>query len=325
MDGKYIIPLIYKEYGRSRGCRDSAEAFAKYIEDIVNEESLNIRTQLIEVNDLVKYARNSHFKDRIIFNICFVQNPDQRLFYDLIKTPKDIVFCKEILDIKTDYIQDLKTVMWKDIPRHRYFPKYYSPVFNRNRGKRVYQDPNGKWIANINYCWYNRVDTSPYQTSVYEAYCNLLKINDYKVEAFGFKNDVSIGEIFKRNDVILYTAPDHLDPFPNTIFQALVNNLAVIEIVNPNTGKTDPGFQTLKETFSHKVYSEAEWNEYMENGFWDFGMYNNNENISNHRRFNEFTIGSLNYYLTPEEYAEKVLRLKTDETKYELKKRLLRI
>lgn len=342
---KYIITLIYKEYGRSRGCRDSAEAFAEYLEEIVNKESLKIETQLINVNNLRDFVFNKSFKESILFNICFIQDPEQRGLYEVIKTRNDIVFCKDIIDKKTDYIQDFRTIIWKGVQPHRYFPKYYGTIYKRDRNssKRVYYTftDNRQLNIDINYCWYNRKDISPTQTAFYNKFItelinnypvpldNLLKDTDVTsnnfVQAFGYNNDSLLVDIFNKCDVILYTAPDHLDPFPNTIFQALVNNLAVIEIPNPNTGKTDPGFQALKEYFPHKVYSVDKWMEYTKTKFWHFGIYNENGNISSIARFEELTNGSINKFLLPEEYAVKVFKSKLEETKSKIEKHVLKL
>ena len=83
---KNLIPLIYKDYGRSRGCGDSVAAFKRYIEEISNKESLNIKPLIIEITDLPRWINTKFgirpFKDLILFNICFIQNPEQRGFYD---------------------------------------------------------------------------------------------------------------------------------------------------------------------------------------------------------------------------------------------------
>ena len=339
---KNLIPLIYKDYGRSRGCGDSVAAFKRYIEEISNKESLNIKPLIIEITDLPRWINTKFgirpFKDLILFNICFIQNPEQRGFYDFIKTKKDIVFGKKVVDKNTDYIQNIEALKWLGEDFSRYFPKYYGDVFVRYRsGKRTHI----KCEPDINYCWYNRSDTSPVQTSFYNMFIDEL-VNNYPyklenllvggietnnnfVQSFGYNNDIPVGDLFDKCDIILYTAPDHFDPFPNTIFHALINNLAVIEIVNPNTGKTDPGFQMLKEYFPHKVYSTTHWMQYVKNDFEDFSIYNTNQNIGNIRRFKNVVRNTIFKNTEMEDYALHRFYCFVKETKDRLKRHILNI
>ena len=328
---KNLIPLIYKDYGRSRGCGDSAKAFKKYIEEISNTESLNIKPLLIEVNDLPRWINtkfgNIQFKDLILFSICFIQNPEQRGFYDFIKTKKDVVFCKRVLDKEIDYIQNVYTIEKLGEDPSRHFPKFYGKFLYKEYrpGNRV--EKIGEEIKiDINYCWYDRSDTSPIQSMVYNTIGLMLKLKGYSVESFGFKNDIPIEDVIKRNDVILYTAPDHLDPFPNTIFQAVINNLAVIELPNENTGVTDPGFQMIKDYFPHKVYSLEEWSKYITTDFKEFAEKNHNRNISNLERYSKVATGTV--YQNPKnigDYNKRMWWKLIEETTNRIKKHIIKV
>lgn len=301
------IPILYKDYGRKRGCVDSAKHYEYLINKILFNsasttinEHCNTRTeggawrfdhlrdfqllnqniaQYIDMNEYLRQVKNLKkwvkilgdkydlrveadaveiddikyrriMKSKVLFQMCMIQNSNQRGIFELYRKPGDIAFCKGMdIDSEDDYVQALLPAYTTNF---RLFPKYMSADFiiNPNTLKLEYmyrninnyekvikQYPNHKIPVNITF--YNRTDTCPNQTEKYLKYIEMLQTNpkyskyNFTVTEIGYENDIqhfNLINVLDTTDIFLYTEPDHRDTYPNTILQAISRMALILHI-----------------------------------------------------------------------------------------------
>ena len=234
---QYIIPLIYKDYGRMRGQIASVIAFERFFEEFHEKESyLGFQCLRVEVSEIKELYKNKLFRDKILFSFNFVQDIEARGMYPLIARKHDICFSKENVKGKYPYEfvnEYAQTRMYSTNKGMKYFPKYFR--FTKEKSTKEILDSFHRLInfKPIVIGIYYRKDTCPIQAKVYDEI--LLKLKDasqIKFKLYGLDNDIDLQNEKLDVDAFLYVHPNHKDPFPNIIFDALCNSIPIIRIVN---------------------------------------------------------------------------------------------
>ena len=232
----YIIPLIYKDYGRMRGQIASVIAFEKFFNDFHERESyLSFQCMRVEVDEIKELYKNKLFRDKILFSFNFVQDIEARGMYPLIARKHDICFSKENVKGKYPYEfinEYAQTKVYSVNKNMKYFPKYFS--FTKRKSDEEILASFDKLIKkspDIVIGIYYRKDTCPIQTKIYDEI--LLKLNGkIKFKLYGLGNDIDLQNEKLEVDAFLYAHPNHNDPFPNIIFDALCNSIPILRILN---------------------------------------------------------------------------------------------
>ena len=232
----YIIPLIYKDYGRMRGQIASVIAFEKFFEEFhKNESYLSFQCMRVEVDEIKELYKNKLFRDKILFSFNFVQDIEARGMYPLIARKHDICFSKE--NIKGKYPYDFtneyaQTKVYASNKNMKYFPKFFRYSQRKNDDQILASfDKLIKKSPDITVGIYYRKDTCPIQTKVYDEV--LLQLNGkIKFKLYGLDNDIDLQNEILDVDTFLYVHPNHKDPFPNIIFDALRSSIPILRILN---------------------------------------------------------------------------------------------
>ena len=233
---RYIIPLIYKDYGRMRGQIASVIAFERFFDEFHKKESyLSFQCLRVEVNEIKELYKNKLFRDKILFSFNFVQDIETRGMYPLIARKYDICFSKGNVkgkypyEFMNEYAQTRPYSLNKNM---KYFPKFFKFTQNRSNEEILASfDKLIKKSPNITVGIYYRKDTCPYQTKIYDDI--LLRLNGkIKFKLYGLDNDIDLQNGKLDVDAFLYTHPNHKDPFPNIIFDAICNSIPIVRIID---------------------------------------------------------------------------------------------
>lgn len=232
----YIIPLIYKDYGRMRGQIASVIAFERFFEEFHKKESyLGFQCLRVEVSEIKELYKNKLFRDKILFSFNFVQDIEARGMYPLIARKHDICFSKGNVKGKYPYEfvnEYAQTRVYSTNKNMKYFPKYFK--FSQKRSTDEIMASFDKLVgkkSDITMGIYYRKDTCPIQAKIYDEV--LLKMNGkIKFKLYGLDNDTDLQNEKLDVDVFLYVHPNHKDPFPNIIFDALCNSIPILRILN---------------------------------------------------------------------------------------------
>lgn len=232
----YIIPLIYKDYDRMRGQIASVIAFEKFFDELYERKAyLSFKYLRVEVNQIKKLYTNKVFRDKILFSFNFIQDVSARGLYPLIARNHDICFSKE--NIKGKHLGDFvneyaQTKVWATNKNMKYFPKFFK--FSQPKMAEEKLNSFNRLIKNspdMVIGIYYRKDTCPIQTKIYDDI--ILKLNGkIKFKLYGLDNDIDLQNEKLEVDAFIYTHPNHKDPFPNIIFDALSNSIPVLKIIN---------------------------------------------------------------------------------------------
>ena len=236
---------------------------------------ISLRVADFDLNDIFQRHKGmKRFKDKrnyILPSFCMIQNPSHRGAYDTVKKEDDIVFCKalESDSINSDYIS---TMMGSTFSGFKFFPKYIDyglPGGHHNlklqglyervaRYKKLHYNENYRMPLRI--AFYNRSDVCPNQAKRYKDYIE--KIGElypdisFKVTSFGHGNDLESHELallLNETDIVLYSEPDHIDPYPNTILNAISKLCMVICIDGGREDKRN-GIEEIREIFGSLVF-----------------------------------------------------------------------
>ena len=231
---KNIINIIYKDFGRSRGCKDSAVVFYNIIKSL----PFKVEPKLVEVDEY-KYDKNELFK------FCMVQTPAHRLKIEIFRKQNDIFFGKGLKEYEDDYIQSKYPAIYN---RKKFFPKYYFKPYINTTDSKI-KDSN-----NIVLGYYNREDICPLQTKIYRDFIEETKNRypeiNFKIIEFGFGNDqIDINLLLREADIFLYTIPDHIDVYPNTVLQALYDQCYILFINESEFPDWSQGIYEIEDIF----------------------------------------------------------------------------
>lgn len=269
------IPLI-NEY------EVKLQRFYKNLKELgkLGGSGVSLRVIDFDLNDI--FQRHKYMKrleDKRIYTLpsfCMIQNPSHRGAYDMIKKEDDIVFCKALESDSKD-LDYISTMMGSISSGFKFFPKYIDyglpgghhnlklqGLYERiNRYKKLYYNENYKMPLRIAY--YDRSDVCPNQVTRYKDYIEKLEVLypdiEFKVTSFGHGNDLESHELallLNETDIVLYAEPDHIDPYPNTILNAISKLCMVICIGGGDEDKRN-GIEEIQEIFGSLVfYSLAE-------------------------------------------------------------------
>jgi hypothetical protein len=195
----------------------------------------------LQVNLLTPDEINISLKS--LFSFCMIQTPSHYGRYQLIKRKNDIVFGKGIDEEENTYLQCWHSANVLDKP---FFPKYYIPINmldkKRLREKKEEQKKRSKlykdgFVSSLNIGYYNRSDTCPNQTQKYNKCIEDLRIKYpgiyLNIIQFGTGNDLKDDNLINtlnKIDIMLYTDPDKLDPYPNTILHSIAMGCYIYHI-----------------------------------------------------------------------------------------------
>lgn len=270
--GKFIIPLIYKDFKRVRGPEISTKEFYNIIHQGIIDNKLPdcISPMIIETEQLKKLYQNKKFRDSILFSFNFVQDIKSRGMYPLIARQDDICFSKgndENLNSKNEYAQSFK---YSKAHKMKYFPKYllrakkdkYKILESWDRiidyKVNISKAKSAEKVTRLKIGVYFRTDTCPLQAKRYNDFIETHSEEKYGIEFIKIGDghvDMNIFDFLNSIDIILYTEPSHSDPWPNTIFEAVSSNIPVIYLM-PDTKVIKPensGFMEITERFPSSI------------------------------------------------------------------------
>ena len=267
---EFRIPIVYKDFGRARGCDQSALALYDIINSVVENE-LKVHTNIKIIPEMVnvKKLTGKKFKDSnndILFKFCTIQTPSQRGTWELVANEKDICWAKNTKDGYIQAKQPAQYIEGTSSPK-KYFPKYFGLGTSIKRSI-VFKKP----VVNVG--WYDRNDTCPKQSSVYKTFSGILLSKYSKnvsISKIGYNSDLSKREMkkyFNGLDVMLYTLPSHLDIWPNTIFHAIEAGVKICfiqdgkQMENPDFTN---GIYELKQLFPNSFINNYELSEIVKN------------------------------------------------------------
>lgn len=250
-------------------------------------KSLISKLKILDLNNIEIDTRVVHedwFKSNkdqnILFNFCMIQNPDHFGNYLLKMKDNDIVFFRgnNLSNLNAYRMNDnlyVQSMVSAKMSGSKFFPKYMVeniPLkFIGNKIENMYQRFKPSTKNNIHRTirlgYYDRSDTDPIQTKIYKDYINELKNNplykdfEFKVTSFGSNDDIDRDKmnyiLCNEIDIMLYTEPQIVDVYPNTIFQAIQNGCLILHIPNSsNAFGLANGIEEMKIFFKNKfVYS----------------------------------------------------------------------
>ena len=261
------IPLI-NEY------EVKLQRFYKNLKEL-GKLDIPLRVIDFDLNDIVqrhKYMKRIKAKKAYVLPaFCMIQNPSHRGIYDTLRTKDDIVFCKGLASdsIETDYMHNM---IGSNISKYKFFPKYLDyglPGGQHNLklqslSEKVYRYKKGYYNENyklpLTIAYYNRSDTCPNQTKRYKDYIEkIIKIYpniDFKVTSFGHGNDLEPHELallLNETDIVLYSEPDHIDSYPNTILNA-ISKLCMIVCIDGGGEDKRNGIEEIRKIFGSLVF-----------------------------------------------------------------------
>lgn len=252
----YVIPLIYKDYGRMRGQIASVIAFERFFEGFHEKDQyLSHKCLRVEVDEIKELYKNKKFRDKILFSFNFIQDIEARGMYPLIARKHDICFSKGNVkgkykyEFANEYAQTRPYSLNKGM---KYFPKFFN--FTKKRENKEVEQSFNRLISkskDITIGIYYRKDTCPVQAKIYDEirFHNQHKV---KFKIYGSEHDENLEDKKLDVDVFLYVHPNHRDPFPNMIFDALCNSIPILVINNTNVNKeftNGSGIEMLSHLF----------------------------------------------------------------------------
>ena len=237
-------------------------------------ERFKVQKRILKKNNINFYAclfeESYHPFDslthkKILFSFNMIQNPMQYGNYNFYQKQNDIKFGKGVGN--KEYIQALYPAA---ILNKEFFPKYFLPspidFFNIHKkflnlieNYRKFQKNNDVKIP-IKIGIYDREDICPNQSKQYDNFIKNLPIlfENFEIEFFKFGNNkpldkFNFNDFLKDMDIVLYTEPDHFDPYPNTILQAISNGCLIYNLGDINSLKNDAnGIYELETLFPER-------------------------------------------------------------------------
>ena len=245
----YIVPLIYKDFGRTRGPIASVIAFERIFKEFEERSQfVNVKCIRVEVDEIKDLYKNKLFRDKILFSFNFIQDIESRGMYPLIARKHDICFSKKNIKGKNpyDFVNEYaQTKPYATNTNMKFFPKYFSfskkrsatTIFNSFKKLAKFtplrlKPENGPLNEEdkLKIGIYYRRDTCQIQANIYDTIIKRYK-DDFIFKLYGDENEVDLANETLDVDLFLYTHPSHLDPWPNIIFDALTNSIPIIRVV----------------------------------------------------------------------------------------------